>query len=93
MTQPSKSRLLAGGDKGLLATALIAAAIVAAFATIMKLSLGAGTWTHDFLFRRSFVQWVLLSAFTLGLVQLARRVPAWLDGPGSSPAKELSPNR
>jgi hypothetical protein len=41
--------------------------------------LGEETWWYSFLFRRSFVQWVLISAFTVGLFYLlALRWPAWL---------------
>jgi biopolymer transport protein ExbB/TolQ len=73
-----KSRVVAAHEQGVFLTMFIALALVAAFAVAMSLAVPAGTWTHDFLFRRSFVQWVLLCAFSFGLVYLVRRMPAML---------------
>lgn len=77
MTSKLTPRLLVGSDRGLLATSFAAAVSVLAFAMVLKRYVPEDTWTHDFFFRRSFVQWVLLVAFTIGVVHLVRRLPAY----------------
>src|SRR6185503_18200795 len=73
----SHPRLLAADERGLAKTVLVAGALVVAFAFCLTALVAKGTWAHDFFFKRSFVQWVLLTAFGLGLVHLVRRLPAW----------------
>lgn len=73
-------RFGAGDERRLLVTVVSAASAVALTAFILKATLGDNTWFHDFFFRRSFVQWILLFAFALGLFHLLfRRIPAWLQ--------------
>src|SRR5213594_1597053 len=74
----SYSRLLAVDERGLPTTVLVAGGLVAVFAFGLTASVSNNTWAHDFFFKRSFVQWVLLTAFAIGLVHLLRRLPAWL---------------
>ena len=74
----SNSRLLAVDDRGLPTTVLVAGGLVAVVGFGLAASVSKNTWTHDFFFKRSFVQWVLLTAFAIGLVHLLRRLPAWL---------------
>jgi biopolymer transport protein ExbB/TolQ len=74
----SDSRLLAADERGLPTTVLVAGGLVAVFAFGLAASVSKNTWWHDFFFKRSFVQWVLLTAFAIGFVHLLRRLPAWL---------------
>jgi biopolymer transport protein ExbB/TolQ len=71
------SHLVAGDERGLLVTLLIAAALVVSFYFALQKLVDPNAWTHDFFFKRSFVQWVLLSAFAIGMVHLVRRLFPW----------------
>lgn len=66
-------------EKGLLTTFILAVVAVVLFEFILKSLVNQSTWIHDFFFKRSFVQWVLLTAFAIGFIHLLRRVPAWLS--------------
>jgi hypothetical protein len=72
------SRLVAADDRGLPLTVLFAGVLVVLFYVSLNNWVPQDAWTHDFFFKRSLVQWVLLSAFAVGLVQLARRLSPWL---------------
>jgi biopolymer transport protein ExbB/TolQ len=71
-------RLVAADERKLLTTIVIALALVGWLAVGLPFLLPQETWMYQFLFKRSFVQWVLLSAFSIGLVHLLRRIPEWL---------------
>lgn len=78
MSSSFKRRLVAGDERGFPITLLVSGCMVVGFAFSLSSWVGKNTWTHDFFFKRSFVQWVLLTFFSVGLVHLLRRVPAWL---------------
>jgi len=71
-------RLVAADERKLLTTIVIALALVGWLAVGLSFFLPKETWMYQFLFNRGFVQWVLLSAFSIGLVHLLRRIPEWL---------------
>jgi biopolymer transport protein ExbB/TolQ len=73
------SRLVAADDRGLPMTMLIAGVLVVLFDVGLHFLVTKDAWTYDFFFKRSFVQWVLISAFAVGLVHLARRLSPWLS--------------
>lgn len=72
------SRLLAADERGLPITVLVAGVLVVSFDYALHIWVSPDSWTHDFFFKRGFVQWVLISAFAVGLVHLGRRLPQWL---------------
>lgn len=78
MPMRTNIRLVAADERGLPATLLVSAVLVVALAFGLKSYFPEGKWAYDFFFRRRFVQWVLLSAFAIGLVHLIRRVLPWL---------------
>lgn len=67
-----------GEGRALASTFLLAACSVILFALVLNLTVAHDSWTHDFFFRRRFVQWVLLMAFAVGFIHLMRRIPIWL---------------
>lgn len=71
------TRLLAADESGLPMTFAIGLAVLVAGFISLALSMTESTWSYEFLFRRGFVQWVLLGAFTVGFIHLIRRVPGW----------------
>src|ERR1051325_4495745 len=73
----STSRLVAADERGLPTTILIAGGLAAGFGFTLNACLSKTTWFYAFFFKRSFVQWVLISAFAVGLVHLLRRLPPW----------------
>ena len=76
---PERASSRNSNNQGLLVVASGAGLAVAALAVLLNFTLPSDLWFHDFLFRRSFVQWVLLTAFTTGIFDLLfRRMPAWL---------------
>lgn len=72
------TQLVAADESGLPATFAIALVLVAAGSMLLDSTLTKESWTYQFFFKRSFVQWVLLGTFSVGLVHLARRIPEWL---------------
>ncbi len=72
------SHLVAADERGLPVTLLVAGVLVILFDFALHALVAPNAWTHDFFFKRSFVQWVLISAFAIGLVHLLRRLPPWL---------------
>jgi len=71
------TRLLAADERRLPVTVLIALALVGWLAVMLQTRLSQDTWFYQFFFKRSFVQWVLLSAFSIGFVHVLRRIPEW----------------
>ncbi len=82
MEQNQKSRqngiLIAASDRLLLLKVFLALATTALIAFGFSAYLTDGSWLHDFLFNRRFVQWVLLTGFFIGFYHLVWRIPAWL---------------
>lgn len=72
------TRLLAADERRLPVTILIALALTGWLAVMLRTFMNRDTWLFDFFFHRSFVQWVLISAFAIGFVHVLRRIPEWL---------------
>ena len=49
-----------------------------AIALLIKATSAPGSWAYEFFYHRRFVQWIIVWMCVHGLVDLARRVPAWL---------------